>query len=126
MNVFDRQVGGEHYKCLPVQPLWFIRTNGFGYIVGNIIKYACRYWVLGNEEDLEKIIQYAEVEIKEKGATYEIRSEKEMLDDVKSSHPTGGSGQQRDVPVRDLRSKEAVERDAGRASSERENERSPV
>jgi hypothetical protein len=126
MNVFDDQVGGDHYKCLPVQPLWFIRTNGFQHIVGCIVKYACRYAVLGDPQDLEKIIQYAQVEIKEKGATYEIRSEKKMLDDVKPSHSAGGSGQQRDLPVRDLRSKEAVERDAGRASSERENERSTV
>ena len=126
MNGFNKQVGGDHYKRLPVQPTWFIRTNGFGFIVGNIIKYACRYAVLGNEKDLKKLIQYAEIEIKEKGATYEIRSEKEMLDDVKPSHSTGGSRQQRHVPVRDLRSKEAMERDAGRASSERENERSTV
>ena len=114
MNGFNKQVGGDHYKCLPVQPLWFIRTNGFQHIVGCIIKYACRYAVLGNKEDLEKIIQYAEIEIKEKGATYEIRSTRQMLEDVKQSNPTGEGRQQRHVPVRDLQGEEAVEADASR------------
>ena len=114
MNAFNTQVGGDHYKRLPVQPLWFIRANGFGHIVGCIIKYACRYAVLGNAEDLEKIIQYAKVEIEEKDKTYEIRSTRQMLGDVKQSNPTGSKGHERELPVRDLQGEEAVERDASR------------
>ena len=126
MNAFNKQVGGNHYKDLPIQPTWFIRNNGFGFVVGNIIKYACRYAVLGNEKDLKKIIHYAEIELKEKDTSYEIRSEKKMLDVVKQGDTPGSSGQKRDMPVRDLRSAEAVERDASRALGKRENERSTV
>ena len=116
MNAFNKQVGGNHYKDLPIQPTWFIRTNGFGFIVGNIIKYACRYAVLGNEKDLKKIMHYAEIEAKEKDATYEIRSKEKMLDTSEQSNSDGGSGSDGKLPVRDLRPKKAVERDASWAS----------
>jgi len=117
MNGFNEQVGGDHYKRLPVQPLWFIRTNGFQHIIGCIIKYACRYAVLGDPQDLEKIIQYAQIEIKEKGATYEIRSEKQMLSDAEPSDSDGEGRQKRHVPVRDMQCEEAVEADASRSCS---------
>ena len=112
MNVFDRQVGGEHYKNMPIPVTQFIHANGFGFIVGNIIKYAVRYGVCGNTEDLQKIIHYAQ--IAEKGTDYEIRSTRQMLGDVKQSNPTGSKGHERELPVRDLQGEEAVERDASR------------
>ena len=116
MNVFERQVGGDHYKNLPIPPTLFIHANGFGFIVGNIIKYAVRYAVLGNETDLKKIIHYAQIAEKEAGATYDLRSEKKMLDTPKPSDPPGSSGQSGELPVCDLRPKKAVERDASWAS----------
>ena len=116
-NVFDYQVGGDHYKNLQIQPTLFIHANGFGFVVGNIIKYATRYAVLGNTQDLKKIIHYAQIAEKNHKATYDIRSEKEMLENVKQGNQTGGSGQQRDVPVRDMQKQEAVERDPRRTSS---------
>ena len=125
-NVFDYQVGGDHYKNLQIQPTLFIHANGFGFVVGNIIKYATRYAVLGNTQDLKKIIHYAQIAEKNHKATYDIRSEKKMLDVVKQGDTPGGGGQERNMPVRDLRSAEAVERDASRALGKRENERSTV
>ncbi len=112
MNEFNRQVGGNHYKDLPIQPTWFIRLNGFGFIVGNIIKYACRYAVLGNEKDLRKIIHYAEIEIKEKETTYDIRSERQMLEPSKPSNQVRSKGHERELPVCDLRPEKAVEADS--------------
>ena len=116
MNVFDRQVGGDHYKNLPIPPTKFIHANGFGFIVGNIIKYAVRYAVRGNAEDLKKIIHYAEIAEKEKDANYEIRSTRQMLEDVKQSNPTGGTGHKRELPVRNVQPETTVERDARRTS----------
>lgn len=112
MNVFDRQVGGDHYKNLPIPPTLFIHGNGFGFIVGNIIKYACRYAVLGNEKDLKKIIHYAQIAEKENGATYDIRSEKQMLEPSKPSNQVRSKGHERELPVCDLRPEKAVEADS--------------
>ena len=126
MNVFDKQVGGDHYKNLPIPPTLFIHANGFGFIVGNIIKYAVRYAVLGNETDLRKIIHYAQIAEKNHKATYEIRSEKKMLEPSQQSDPARSVGQERDMPVCDLRPEKAVEGDAGGTPSKREDERSLV
>ena len=114
MNVFDRQVGGEHYKNMPIPVTQFIHANGFGFIVGNIIKYAVRFGVCGNTEDLKKIIHYAQ--IAEKGTDYETCSTRQMLDDVKQSNPTGGTGHERVLPVRNVQPETTVERDARRTS----------
>jgi len=125
-NVFDYQVGGDHYKKLQIQPTLFIHANGFGFVVGNIIKYACRYAVLGNTQDLKKIIHYAQIAEKNHKATYDLRSEKKMLEPSQQSNPVGGGRQERDMPVCDLRPEKAVEGDASGASSGRKDERSPV
>ena len=115
MNVYDTQVGGEHYKNLPIPPTLFIHANGLGFVVGNIIKYAVRYAGRGDTQDLQKIIHYAQ--IAEKGTDYEIRSTRQMLEDVKQSNPTGGKGHERELPVRDMQPAETVERDARRTSN---------
>ena len=37
------QVGGNHYKELPIQPVQYIFENGIGYFEGNVIKYVTRW-----------------------------------------------------------------------------------
>lgn len=56
-----QEVGGEHYKNLPIQPVVFIEANSLGFIEGNIVKYACRHRHKGGAEDVRKIIHYAEL-----------------------------------------------------------------
>lgn len=58
---FTEQVGGEHYKSLPIQPVEFILANDLGFCEGNIIKYTCRYKQKGGVEDLKKVIHYAQM-----------------------------------------------------------------
>ena len=112
MNVFGHQVGGDHYKNLQIQPTLCIHATGFGFIVGNIIKYACRYAVLGNTQDLQKIIHYAQIAEKNHKATYDIRSEKKMLEPSQQSNPARSEGHERELPVCDLRPEKAVEADS--------------
>lgn len=50
----DTQVGGDHYRNLPVQPWDFIHRNGLGFIAGTIISYIARYKYKGGVEDLRK------------------------------------------------------------------------
>ncbi len=54
MNPLDEQVGGNHYKQFPIQPVEFVHKNKLGFIVGNVIKYVCRYQFKNGVEDLKK------------------------------------------------------------------------
>jgi hypothetical protein len=59
------QVGGNHYKDFPIQPIEFIHRNGLSYLVGNIIKYIVRYKLKNGVEDLKKAQHYPEILIAE-------------------------------------------------------------
>jgi len=48
------QVGGNHYKDMPIQPVEFIHRNGIGFVEGCVIKYVTRWRQKGGIEDLEK------------------------------------------------------------------------
>ena len=63
MSSFDKQVGGDHYKEMSMQPFEFIERNGLGYGVGNIIKYLCRFNKKGGLDDLKKAKHYLELMI---------------------------------------------------------------
>jgi hypothetical protein len=55
------QVGGNHYKELPIQPVQYIFENGIGYFEGNVIKYVSRWRSKGGIADLEKAKHYIEM-----------------------------------------------------------------
>jgi len=59
----DRQVGGSHYKDMPIQPSEFISANGISWNLGNAIKYLCRHETKGGIQDLQKAMHYIELEI---------------------------------------------------------------
>ncbi len=61
----EKQVGGGHYKTLPIQPGEFIRKNGIGWYEGNAIKYVCRYKQKNGKEDILKAIHYLELLLEE-------------------------------------------------------------
>lgn len=56
-----KQVGGEHYRTMPIQPSEFIRKNGIGWYEGNAIKYICRYKQKNGVQDIDKAIHYLEL-----------------------------------------------------------------
>ena len=39
----DKQIGGSHYKNLPIQPTEYITKNKLGWCEGNIVKYVSRW-----------------------------------------------------------------------------------
>ena len=57
----QRQVGGNHYKDLAIQPITYIMANDMGYCAANIVKYATRAEQKNGIEDIEKIIHYAQL-----------------------------------------------------------------
>jgi hypothetical protein len=50
----DIQVGGQHYKSLPIQPAKFLAANGIPFLEGCVIKRMCRWRSKNGLEDLLK------------------------------------------------------------------------
>jgi len=57
----EKQVGGDHYRNNPIQPIEYILANELGFCEGNIVKYITRYKHKGGIQDIEKVIHYAEL-----------------------------------------------------------------
>lgn len=57
----EDQVGGNHYKDMPIQPSEFIYRNGLNWLQGNAIKYICRHARKGGTDDIDKAIHYLEL-----------------------------------------------------------------
>ena len=61
MKTLTKQVGGDHYKKMVIQPAEFINKNKLLFAEGNAIKYICRHQFKGKEEDVKKAIHYLEM-----------------------------------------------------------------
>ena len=57
----SRQVGGNHYKDCVIQPTEYIVKNKLDFLEGNVVKYITRHKTKGQEEDIRKVIHYAEL-----------------------------------------------------------------
>jgi len=57
----EKQVGGNHYSKMKIQPAEFINENGLLFAEGNAIKYICRHSKKGKQKDIEKAIHYLEM-----------------------------------------------------------------
>ena len=51
----DKQIGGDHYRVLAVQPIEYITKNKLDFCEGNIVKYISRHRLKGKAEDIEKV-----------------------------------------------------------------------
>ncbi len=69
-DVWNNQVGGDHYRKLPIQPFRYSMENGLDPMQHTIIKYVTRFRDKGGIADLEKARQTIDLLIeweKEKG-----------------------------------------------------------
>ena len=57
----DRQVGGTHYKDMPIQPHYFCHVNKLGALESNVVKYICRHNQKGGRKDLDKAKHYIDL-----------------------------------------------------------------
>ena len=57
----QRQVGGDHYKGLPMQPIEYIMANELDYCEANVVKYITRHHLKGGAADIRKVIHYCEL-----------------------------------------------------------------
>ena len=67
MSATCKQVGGDHYKGLAIQPATYCQRNNLNACESNIVKYATRWRDKGGLEDLNKIKHYVDliIEIEE-------------------------------------------------------------
>ena len=66
MSAHKKQVGGDHYKRMAIQPSHYIVKNKLGWYEGNIVKYITRHSIKGGRQDIEKVIHYAELLLEDK------------------------------------------------------------
>lgn len=57
----ESQVGGDHYKSMPIQPHYFCHVNKLGALESNVVKYICRHATKGGRADLLKAKHYVEL-----------------------------------------------------------------
>lgn len=60
-RALDIEIGGDHYKNQPIQPVEFITKNSIPFIEGCVIKYVCRHKYKNGVEDIDKAIHYLEL-----------------------------------------------------------------
>ena len=86
-DVYKKQIGGDHYQSMTIQPSEFINKNNIPFAEGNAIKYLCRHKQKGQRNDLEKAIHYCQMAIdrdypgKEKTVSEKLQDELEPIKD---------------------------------------------
>ena len=50
----EEQIGGDHYKKLPIQPWDYIAANDLDFFQGQVVKYVTRWKSRGRLDDLKK------------------------------------------------------------------------
>ena len=60
-NPLDKQVGGNHYRDMVIQPVEFIVANGIPYREANVIKYVVRHASKNGKQDLLKARHYIDM-----------------------------------------------------------------
>ena len=61
MSVYNKQIGGSHYKKMKIQPSKFVIENELLFPEGSVIKYICRHRFKNGKEDLIKAIHFIEM-----------------------------------------------------------------
>ena len=84
-NPYDKQVGGDHYSKMKIQPAEFINKNKLPFAEGNAIKYICRHGSKGRLQDLLKAKHYIDMII-ERDYGDDAEKSKVFSGDVKVSY----------------------------------------
>ena len=61
MSALEKQINGNHYKSLTIQPVEYIHANNIPFLEGNVIKYITRWRNKNGIADLEKAKHYIEL-----------------------------------------------------------------
>ena len=80
-EIYKKQIGGDHYKSMVIQPSEFINKNNLPFAEGNAIKYLCRHKQKNQKEDLLKAKHYIDMAI---DRDYPQKKERQSNDWIKS------------------------------------------
>jgi hypothetical protein len=61
LTALTKQIGGDHYRKLKIQPVEYIHANNLPFIEGCIVKYATRWRDKGGMADLQKIKHFVDL-----------------------------------------------------------------
>ena len=61
MTAINEQIGGDHYKHMPIQPMEYSMKNNLNACQHTVVKYVTRYKVKGGKQDLLKAIHCIEL-----------------------------------------------------------------
>lgn len=81
----NQQIGGTHYKALPIQPVEYCQRNGLGFCESSVVKYVSRHRGKGGAEDIKKAIHFLNLLL-------EIEYPAESVNAGKPNAPTPGTG----------------------------------
>ena len=73
MTNTEKQVGGDHYAKMVIQPIEFINANNLSYMQGNVIKYICRYKDKNGIEDLKKARHYIDMILEKEYGVFKVQ-----------------------------------------------------
>ena len=73
-KVYDKQIGGTHYRKMKIQPSKFVIENKLLFPEGNVIKYIGRHKYKGGKKDLKKAKHFIDMIIERE---YEKESEQQ-------------------------------------------------
>ena len=61
MSAKNTQIGGAHYRHMPIQLTEFCQRNELNFCEANVIKYVCRHREKNGREDILKAMHYLEL-----------------------------------------------------------------
>lgn len=61
MSALETQVGGDHYKKYPLQPVYYAQVNGYDTCSSYALKHITRHRDKLGRQDLEKAAHYVEL-----------------------------------------------------------------
>ena len=61
VDALMKQVGGNHYASMAIQPVEFIVANNLTFLEGNVVKYISRHHAKNVADDVRKAIHYCEL-----------------------------------------------------------------
>jgi len=58
---FNKQIGGDHYKNMAIQPAEYCQRNRLDFMESSAIKYISRHIQKGGVKDIDKAIHCLEI-----------------------------------------------------------------
>lgn len=61
LKASEKQVGGDHYKRMSIQPAEYCQRNQLPFLESNVVKYVTRHRLKNGKQDIQKAIQCLEL-----------------------------------------------------------------